>query len=173
MSMFDLSKYTGTLTPNQTESSSNELAPTESNTAPIESPPEAAKSTANITITGPLSRIYATALLKLFGERGSNLIGESMAADGTTILISTDGEPEEVAVYATDASTVDHESPLDTAKKLTLALDDEAKNKLLVVENMKGGMKEAYLVEYAESLPNTKIMFSRESAISYIRGLIK
>lgn len=132
-------------------------------------------SKAEITISGPLSSVYANALRQVLAEKAveveevENVSTESVMAQLSTILnIPTKQvKPESTVIYVEDAGKVD----ADSYDKLRLALDQRGK-KIVVFENFKHhitprvGLLERMAVESGAT-----VMYSVADSVSRVSAL--
>jgi hypothetical protein len=170
MSTFNLEKYEEVAKPPAT---SNIPAPVADQ--PItQNTDSTATNDSTVTITGPLSNVYAKALMLVYGE-GSTLGTESSAMDTTMLVIKdTQDNPapkESSTLFVSDQENVE-ENPVETFQKLHLALDNKKNpnaSKYVVLENISNvNAKTAIILDYARANA-TKVFYNRNSFLNYMK----
>lgn len=169
MSTFDLKNYEAVdnkpVTTNIPPAIDKE--PITSNTA------STATSDSTVTITGPLSNVYAKALMLVYGE-GSTLSTECSQMQLATILAiknQPDSPKESSVVFVSNQDNLDKD-PVGTFQELHLALDNK-KNpnlpKYVVLENMTSvNAKSAIILDYARNNA-TKVFYNRNSFLNIMK----
>jgi hypothetical protein len=160
MSKLDLNKY---------QPVDNQAQVTQIGT-PTENAPATDTAASTVTITGPLSSVYAEALLKVLGENTTRLSNETNQVESAAILMvhqQLDKEPEDSVVYVNDTDTITQQ-PSRAFDELRIALDAQAKKRYVVLE-MHGritrpcGVLSDYAQEHAD-----RVFYSRESFMKFI-----
>ena len=126
-----------------------------------------------VTITGPLSNVYAKALMLVYGE-GSTLGTECNQVELAAILAiknKPDTPREDSVIFVSDQENVE-KNPVDTFQKLHIALDtkkNQNASKYVVLENMSNvNAKTAIILDYARANA-TKVFYNRNSFLNYMK----
>lgn len=122
-----------------------------------------------VTLSGPLSKVYAEALIEVMGENTTALSTETNQIESQAILLVDDKTPEPInaIVYVTDHEKI-RENPSETFSQLRIALDAQAKKKYVVLESQNSiSSVEGLIHEYAVENCH-RVFYSRESFLRHM-----
>lgn len=148
--------------------------PTKTEAPVTEQPTDAV--TGTIKMVGPLSGVFAKALIQVLGENASKLSTEASAQQVATIIAYNQNEEktdsEDHIVYVDDERSV-RKDPSQAFDRLRIALDMQCKGKKLVVLES-GGMYLGssstwlnYAYEHAD-----KVIHGHQKAAKYIKSMV-
>lgn len=121
-----------------------------------------------ITLDGPLSQIYAKALMLAYGNE--DMAAMIMASKSSQQATMEPGQDNSIYVYCVDGSAIDGEEVLDTTNKLRLALDSKKYQEVIVAAecNSKFSAKLGLLHESLEAM-GVKVFHSTESIVNKLK----
>ena len=125
------------------------------------------KDTPTVTLDGPLSKIYAQALVKSLGQNTLQYVGEHNEIESQAAFMLQDSRApllNDAVIYVTDQDHLE-DDPIATYDTLRVALDKKATRKYVVIEHRAGSRIARHcdtIVRYAKE-QGALVFFSRQA----------